>query len=193
MAELRSNYTIVIVTHNMQQASRVSDFTAFFTLGEDRAGYLAEMDATAKIFTNPQERIDRGLCFRPVRLEALDDRREARAAEPARPLLSGRPARPILATGASRRSATPLARQAPRPANRWTASCAPSRMTSCGWAASWRRRLRGAVAPLISHDAAAALAVIEGDCRINEMQRRSRTRSSRPSPPSPPVARDLRS
>jgi len=57
MAELRQNYTIVIVTHNMQQASRVSDFTAFFTLGEDRAGYLAEMDATAKIFTNPRERI----------------------------------------------------------------------------------------------------------------------------------------
>jgi phosphate transport system ATP-binding protein len=57
MAELRSNYTIVIVTHNMQQASRVSDFTAFFTLGEDRAGYLAEMDATARIFTNPKERI----------------------------------------------------------------------------------------------------------------------------------------
>jgi phosphate transport system ATP-binding protein len=57
MAELRSNYTIVIVTHNMQQASRVSDYTAFFTLGEDRAGYLAEMGATARIFTNPRERI----------------------------------------------------------------------------------------------------------------------------------------
>ena len=38
MAELRAAYTIVIVTHNMQQASRVSDRTAFFTLGEDRAG-----------------------------------------------------------------------------------------------------------------------------------------------------------
>jgi phosphate transport system ATP-binding protein len=57
MTELRQSYTIVIVTHNMQQASRVSDFTAFFTLGEDRAGYLAEMDATAKIFTNPREQI----------------------------------------------------------------------------------------------------------------------------------------
>src|SRR5205085_7774121 len=44
MAELRANYTIVIVTHNMQQASRVSDFTAFFTMGPDRAGYLVEMD-----------------------------------------------------------------------------------------------------------------------------------------------------
>jgi phosphate transport system ATP-binding protein len=46
--ELKNNYTIVIVTHNMQQAGRVSDFTAFFYLGE-----LIEWDETKKIFTNP--------------------------------------------------------------------------------------------------------------------------------------------
>ena len=46
--ELKTDYTIVIVTHNMQQATRVSDKTAFFYLGE-----LIEYDATAKIFTNP--------------------------------------------------------------------------------------------------------------------------------------------
>ena len=57
IAELRQNYTIVIVTHNMQQASRVSDQTAFFTMGEDRAGYLVEMDETVKIFTNPREQL----------------------------------------------------------------------------------------------------------------------------------------
>jgi phosphate transport system ATP-binding protein len=57
MAELRENYTIVIVTHNMQQASRVSDRTAFFTMGEDRAGYLVEVDDTVKIFTNPAEQL----------------------------------------------------------------------------------------------------------------------------------------
>jgi phosphate transport system ATP-binding protein len=57
MAELRSNYTIVIVTHNMQQASRISDHTAFFTMGEDRAGYLVEMDETVTIFTNPKEQL----------------------------------------------------------------------------------------------------------------------------------------
>ena len=57
MAELRANYTIVIVTHNMQQASRVSDQTAFFTMGADRSGYLVEMDETATIFTNPRERL----------------------------------------------------------------------------------------------------------------------------------------
>src|SRR5437763_4448350 len=57
IAELRQNYTIAIVTHNMQQASRVSDYTAFFTMGDDRAGHLVEMDATARIFTNPKERL----------------------------------------------------------------------------------------------------------------------------------------
>jgi phosphate transport system ATP-binding protein len=57
IAELRRQYTIVIVTHNMQQASRVSDRTAFFTMGEERAGYLVEADDTVKIFTNPTERL----------------------------------------------------------------------------------------------------------------------------------------
>jgi phosphate transport system ATP-binding protein len=55
IAELRRDYTIVIVTHNMQQASRVSDRTAFFTMGPDRAGYLVEVDDTVKVFTNPRE------------------------------------------------------------------------------------------------------------------------------------------
>ena len=55
MRELSSRYTIVIVTHNMQQAARASDVTAFLTMGEDRAGYLVEVDQTIKIFTNPRE------------------------------------------------------------------------------------------------------------------------------------------
>lgn len=49
--ELKNKYTIVIVTHNMQQAARVSDYTAFFYLGE-----LIEYDRTAKIFTNPSKK-----------------------------------------------------------------------------------------------------------------------------------------
>ena len=57
MSDLRANYTIVIVTHNMQQASRVSDRTAFFTMGDDRAGYLVEMGATSQIFTNPTHQL----------------------------------------------------------------------------------------------------------------------------------------
>ena len=55
--ELRSTVTIVIVTHNMQQASRVSDRTAFFTMGDDRAGYLVEVGDTLQIFTNPREQL----------------------------------------------------------------------------------------------------------------------------------------
>jgi phosphate transport system ATP-binding protein len=57
IAELRANYTIVIVTHNMQQAGRVSDETAFFTMNEDRAGYLVEFGPTREIFTNPREQL----------------------------------------------------------------------------------------------------------------------------------------
>jgi phosphate transport system ATP-binding protein len=57
MRELRENYTIVIVTHNMQQAARVSDVTAFLTMGDDRAGYLVEMAPTHKIFTNPEHKL----------------------------------------------------------------------------------------------------------------------------------------
>ncbi len=54
--ELKSEYTIVIVTHNMQQASRVSDMTAFFNIaGAGKPGKLIEYDKTAKIFTNPSE------------------------------------------------------------------------------------------------------------------------------------------
>jgi phosphate transport system ATP-binding protein len=55
--ELKQNYTIVIVTHNMQQAARASDVTAFLTMGEDRAGYLVEMDTTDQIFTRPEHRL----------------------------------------------------------------------------------------------------------------------------------------
>ena len=53
--ELKEHYSIVIVTHNMQQAARVSDETAFLMVGEDRSGYLVEFDSTEKMFTNPSE------------------------------------------------------------------------------------------------------------------------------------------
>ena len=52
--ELVAQYTIIIVTHNMQQAARVSDETAFLMVDDDRAGYLVEMGRTDQIFTNPQ-------------------------------------------------------------------------------------------------------------------------------------------
>jgi phosphate transport system ATP-binding protein len=54
IAELKARYTIVIVTHNMQQAARVSDRTGFFTIaGTGQPGRLIEMDDTSKIFSNP--------------------------------------------------------------------------------------------------------------------------------------------
>jgi phosphate transport system ATP-binding protein len=57
VSELKSTYTIVIVTHNMQQAARVSDRTAFFTLSATgKPGRLIEMDDTQKMFSNPTER-----------------------------------------------------------------------------------------------------------------------------------------
>jgi phosphate transport system ATP-binding protein len=56
IADLRAEYTVVIVTHNMQQAARVSDRTAFFTVDDRRAGYLVEVGETTQIFTNPRER-----------------------------------------------------------------------------------------------------------------------------------------
>ena len=61
MMELKRDYSIVIVTHNMQQAARVSDMTAFFTVelddvGKDRTGAVVEYDATNKIFTNPEDK-----------------------------------------------------------------------------------------------------------------------------------------
>ncbi len=57
MRELKENYTIVIVTHNMQQAARASDVTAFLTMGDDRAGYLVEMAPTQNLFTRPAHRL----------------------------------------------------------------------------------------------------------------------------------------
>jgi phosphate transport system ATP-binding protein len=57
MAELRQRYTIIIVTHNMQQAARASDWTVFMNMGEDRAGYIVERNRTTEIFTNPRDQL----------------------------------------------------------------------------------------------------------------------------------------
>jgi phosphate transport system ATP-binding protein len=56
MQQLKSDYTIVIVTHNMQQAARVSDFTAMMMMRSDRAGELIEFDETPTMFTNPKDK-----------------------------------------------------------------------------------------------------------------------------------------
>ncbi|MBK7318356.1 MAG: phosphate ABC transporter ATP-binding protein [Anaerolineales bacterium] len=56
MQELKKNYTIIIVTHNMQQAARASDFTAMMMIDDQRAGGVIEFDETKKIFTRPQDK-----------------------------------------------------------------------------------------------------------------------------------------
>lgn len=56
MRNLAENYTIVIVTHNMQQAARVSDMTAFLMMEEDRAGVLVEYGPSSELFTNPKDK-----------------------------------------------------------------------------------------------------------------------------------------
>ncbi len=56
MQELKKNYTIIIVTHNMQQAARASDYTAMMMIDEQRSGGVIEFDDTKKIFTNPKDK-----------------------------------------------------------------------------------------------------------------------------------------
>jgi phosphate transport system ATP-binding protein len=56
MRELAREYTIVIVTHNMQQAARVSDYTAVMMMAEDRAGEMIEFGPTREVFTYPKNK-----------------------------------------------------------------------------------------------------------------------------------------
>jgi phosphate transport system ATP-binding protein len=55
MRELAVDYTIIVVTHNMQQAARVSDYTAFLTMDDDRSGVLVEYTPTTQMFTTPKD------------------------------------------------------------------------------------------------------------------------------------------
>jgi phosphate transport system ATP-binding protein len=56
MQELAREYTIIIVTHNMQQAARVADYTAFFMVDEQRTGHLVEYGPSNRVFTNPKDK-----------------------------------------------------------------------------------------------------------------------------------------
>ena len=72
MHELKRDYTIVVVTHNMQQAARVADMTAFFSISKGdeghRSGVLVEYDDTKTIFTQPKDTPHRGLRHRTLRV-----------------------------------------------------------------------------------------------------------------------------
>ena len=56
MRDIVKEYTIIIVTHNMQQAARVSDFTAMMMIDDQRAGRMIEFNETQIIFTNPKDK-----------------------------------------------------------------------------------------------------------------------------------------
>ncbi len=107
MDELKRDFTIVIVTHNMQQAARVSDRTAFFTAEVDdegrRVGRLVEFDVTEKIFTAPSRPAHRGLHHRAVRLSSASPQRRgadrASVEAGAGPTRSKQPTRRSDATG----------------------------------------------------------------------------------------------
>ena len=74
--ELKKEYTIVIVTHNMQQAARVSDYTGFFNIeGTGKPGKLVEMDETKTIFSQPEGEGHRGLRLGPLRLRKSQSNR----------------------------------------------------------------------------------------------------------------------
>ena len=89
IGELKSKYTIVIVTHNMQQAARVSDRTAFFNLAATgKPGRLIEIDDTQQDLQQPQREGHRGLHLRPLRLTPA---RPAVSATPCRRARSSRP------------------------------------------------------------------------------------------------------
>ena len=104
MLELRDDYTIIIVTHNMQQAARVSDRTAFFTARPDettgnRTGLLVEFDLTTHDLLQPRRQAHRGLHLRPLRLSRSPPRGQQATVGVVRDVLVvvtgvGRPGRP---------------------------------------------------------------------------------------------------
>ena len=109
IAELKSGYTIVIVTHNMQQAARASDITAFFNLEETgKPGRLVEIGADRHDLHQPDRESDRGLRQRAIRLmpeaQSPNTRRNSRRSRPARSVASNWSVPPSPAP--SRRSST---------------------------------------------------------------------------------------
>ena len=198
MCELSENYTIVIVTHNMQQAARASDETVFLTMGDDRAGYLVETGPDQPtIFTNPKQPADRGLRLRSVRLEeramtraTAEHRRSARSATAQAATVAAQPRSPRRRRRAGTdRHAVPRHYQSrharPRGAGdqgqRAAAGQPGRRPDRCAPSTRWS-----------STTPTWPLAVIAGDGRLNEAQRHITALVARTIATQQPVARDLR-
>ena len=142
MHELKRNYTLVIVTHNMQQAARVADMTAFFSLevtDGDRHGILVEYDETATDLHAPVRQAHRGLRHRPLRMRDQLSR-GARAAGGRAPGRE-RPRAPVAPRGAHRaRSRRRRARRGGDPLRRRGRRLATSRSRTGSRTCSRRRR-----------------------------------------------------
>ena len=96
MIQLKQNYTIAIVTHNMQQAQRVADITAFFSVDisqGSRTGYLVESGPTKALFESPQRAAHQGVRVRPVQLTPMRPPASARSFSPRWWSLGSRPSR----------------------------------------------------------------------------------------------------
>ena len=165
MLELRDDYTIVIVTHNMQQAARVSDRTAFFTARPDettgnRTGLLVEFDQTTQDLHQPRRQAHRGLHLRPLRLSSRRDparRHTVRSIATGPCDVPGAPGRLVLpplgevGRWGRRRRRTPLPGMersllaSRRTATRAARASAPRRAPSTGSAGRGRQRSRQAV------------------------------------------------
>ena len=192
MAELKKDYTIVIVTHNMQQAARASDTTVFMTMGDDRAGYVVEQARTIEHLHQPEEPADRGLRLRAVRLTrgGRHDRPNVRPTERGRRRARSTQIMDAAETSAGRRRASRTAGPARTPLDREEREIkdAVLRMGSLVEDA-----IRAAIEALIGHDADA------GDWRSSRATRASTRCSARSRRSSrvtiatqQPVARDLR-
>ena len=135
--QLKEQYTIVIVTHNMQQAARVAEYTGFFLMGK-----LIEFDKTEKIFTNPVRQADGRLHHRQVRIVRTRfhqglDQLKAEAAHHGRHGRAGRGARRRGLPAAGRRSCAGWCSRANPPSTSWSARSTSWRSTCSPCSSPW--------------------------------------------------------
>ena len=182
MAELRQSYTIVIVTHNMQQASRISDQTAFFTMG-DGPSRLSRRDGRHRHdLHEPERAADRGLRLRPVRLSE----------EPMNDDITSQAIDSQIDEIVDNTTVAPAAVAATHPRDALDSQEALIHDAVLRMGTLVEEAIRRASRALQTHDAALALEVIEDDAIINETQRAVSRLISVSIATQQPVARDLR-
>ena len=166
MAELKRDYTIVIVTHNMQQAARASDVTVFMTMAHRPRRLRRRAGRDDRDLHQPAEPADRGLRLRSVRLRTQRHARRHRRRPGAPPWT---PSSTRSSHDAQPRAGPSPALQAPRDALDREESLIKDAVLRMGTLVE--DAIRTASRSLQAHDAALALEVIKGDAIINEAQR----------------------